>query len=378
MDNAIALKAPIWVAGFMSGTSIDAVDGAMIRTDGVEVSEFGPVVERKFSAEERETIKAAVSAARRWNFEGAEPDQAFKAAETVLRIAHLDALASLNAQQVPRLIGLHGQTVLHRRPKEKRSGATRQIFDIEGFAAAARIPVWYDFRTADVAAGGEGAPLAPIYHRALLKRLGKDGRAVLNLGGVANLTILSDDGEMIAFDCGPANGPMDEWIEAHDAGTYDVDGVLAATGRVNHAVVSEVMDMPFFEERAPKSLDRFDFSANLVRGLGLADGLATLMEIAARSVARGLEHASSPVSQVVACGGGRHNPSLMAALNRVCHCPVVPAEQVGWRGDSIEAEAFAYLAARSEAGLHISFPTTTGVPKPMTGGLRVPHPARSP
>lgn len=368
MDNGIARGEPFWVAGFMSGTSVDAVDGAMILTDGEALLEFGPTSERKYTTGERATIMEAVAAARAWRFEGEEPREAFAAAEAVLRIAHLDALSMMSGGPQPQLVGVHGQTVLHRRPANGRQGATRQIFDIDGFMAAAGLPVWHDFRSADVAAGGEGAPLAPVYHRALLKLAGIDEGVVLNLGGVANPTIVKAGGELVAFDCGPANGPIDEWVEGHDAGTHDAEGALAATGRVNEAILTEVMDHPFFDEVPPKSLDRFDFSANLVRGLSLEDGAATLVEIAALGVSRGIALSGARPDKVVACGGGRHNPSLMAALNRVCPCPVVPAEAMGWRGDSIEAEAFAFLAARAARGLPISFPSTTGVPEPMTGG----------
>lgn len=370
MDNGTALTEPIWVAGFMSGTSVDAVDGAMLLTDGVQILEFGPVVERKFSGHERSVVQEAVKAARDWAFHGPEPAEVFVGAEDVLRIAHLEALAELSSLQRADLIGLHGQTVLHRRPQGGKIGATCQIFDIKGFGEAVRLPVWYDFRTADVAAGGEGAPLAPVYHRALLEKSGYPDAAVLNLGGVANLTIRHEDGELTAFDCGPANGPIDEWIEANGAGNCDRDGGFALSGRVNEAILTEVMDYPFFDEPAPKSLDRFDFSANLVRGLSVPDGAATLTEIAAQGVARGLRVSGTPVDCAIACGGGRHNPALMAALRRNCHCPVVTAEDVGWRGDSIEAEAFAFLAARSEAGLEISYPETTGVPTPLKGGVR--------
>ena len=359
---------PSWVAGFMTGTSVDAVDGAMILTDGEDILDLGARAERKFNAAERATIMDAVAAARAWNFDGDEPSDAFAAAEAVLRVAHLDALAMMSGGPVPALVGVHGQTVLHRRPVKGRKGATRQIFDIQGFAAAAGLPVWFDFRSADVAAGGEGAPLAPVYHRAHLKRAAIDSGVVLNLGGVANITVVTPDGEIVAFDCGPANGPIDEWVHGHDAGTHDSGGALAASGRVNAAILTEIMDHPFFDEPPPKSLDRFDFSANLVRGLTLEDGAATLVEIAALGVARGIALTGARPDRIVACGGGRHNPSLMVALNRVCACPVVPAETLGWRGDSIEAEAFAFLAARAARGLPISFPATTGVPEPMTGG----------
>jgi anhydro-N-acetylmuramic acid kinase len=355
----------------MSGTSLDAVDVALIRTDGERLLDYGPAFERPYTQAERAVLRAAVDAARAWAWQGDEPVAAFRAAEAVLLDTHRDALARVGGPK-PVLLGVHGQTVLHRAPKDGLRGATRQIFDAHTLARLTGVPVWFDFRTADVEAGGQGAPLAPVYHRALLDRSVIGSGVVLNLGGVANLTFAGRGGELIAFDCGPANGPIDEWVEGHGAGVRDDGGRLARAGRAHEAVLADVLDWPFFDAAPPKSLDRYDFSASLVRGLSLEDGAATLTELAARAVARGLDLLPEWPERVVACGGGRHNPTLMAALNRVCGCPVVPAEAMGWRGDSIEAEAFAFLAARSARGLPLGYPATTGVPVPMTGG-RLAH-----
>jgi len=361
---------PVWVAGFMSGTSLDAVDAAMILTDGVQILEFGPVAERKYSPEERAILQDAVNRARAWNWDGEQPD--FSHACQVLTRTHKDAfdkmLESWNGP-LPAIAGIHGQTVLHRRPKDGAKGATLQILDAVNLQAALGVPLAYDFRSADVAAGGEGAPLAPIYHQALLARSGYTNAAALNLGGVANITICSGDGSLLAFDTGPANGPIDEWIEGHDAGTYDKDGALAGAGRVHEGLLAQVLDHSYFDETPPKSLDRYDFNANLVRGLSLEDGAATLAALCAGSVARGFEYAGTQPDQLIVCGGGRHNPALMAMLAERAPCNVHSAEEAGWRGDSIEAEAFAFLAVRTLRGLPISFPNTTGVKKAMAGGV---------
>ncbi len=371
MDNAFAGDGPVWVAGFMSGTSLDAVDGAMILSDGARVEAFGPAVERKFTPVERGVLKSAVAAARAWAFDGPEPDAPFRAAERVLTTAHREAFAALTgAPGAPRpvLAGVHGQTVLHRRPEGERQGATRQLLDSEGLRAVLGLPLAFDFRSADVAAGGEGAPLAPAYHAALMARLGPGPMAVLNLGGVANITARGADGRLVAFDTGPANGPIDEWVEGHGAGTHDSGGRLAAAGLVNEGLIAQFLDHPWFDAPPPKSLDRYDFSASLARGLSLEDGAATLTAFSARAVAAGLALLPEPPARVIACGGGRHNPALMAALREALPCPLQNAEDAGWRGDSIEAEAFALLALRTARGLPISWPQTTGVPEPMTGG----------
>ncbi|MEL6258249.1 MAG: anhydro-N-acetylmuramic acid kinase [Pseudomonadota bacterium] len=372
MNRDFDTGAPFWVVGFMSGTSLDAVDAAMIKTDGVTISEFGPTSERRYLPSERGLLQAAIQAARDWNWQGPEPDAPFRAAEAVLTICHAEAYRDLLQNwsgPLPALAGVHGQTVLHRAPTAERRGATRQSLDAGSVAVQLGLPLVSDLRSADVAAGGQGAPLAPAYHSALLNRLGDRDAVVLNLGGVANITARGREGSLIAFDTGPANGPVDEWVEAHTGAGYDQDGKLASVGRVNEGLLAQILDHPFFDAPPPKSLDRFDFNANLVRGLTLEDGAATLTELCVRAVSRGLEHLPKRPSRLIACGGGRRNPALMARLKQAVGCDVVAAETLGWRGDSVEAEAFALLAARSVRNLPISWPQTTGVTEPLTGGV---------
>lgn len=366
---------PVWAAGFMSGTSLDAVDGAMILTDGTDVLEFGPVAERKYTPDERAVLQAATDAARAWNWTGPRPEALFRAACEVITKTHADAWAMLTGEAgAPRpvLAGVHGQTVLHRRARPGQAGATLQLIDAAAMRAALGVPLAYDFRSADVAAGGQGAPLAPAYHSALMSRLGGEPAAVLNLGGVANITARASDGTLIAFDTGPANGPIDEWVEGHGKGTHDTGGWLAAAGRVHEGLLAQLLDHDWFDEPPPKSLDRYDFNASMARGLSLEDGAATLTEFSAAAVAAGIRQLPDRPARVIACGGGRHNPSLMAALKRQVPCPVLTAEEAGWRGDSIEAEAFALLAVRTARGLPLSWPGTTGVPGPQTGGVITP------
>jgi anhydro-N-acetylmuramic acid kinase len=362
---------PVWVAGFMSGTSLDAVDAAMILTDGDKVTEFGPAVERKYSASERAVLQAATDAARAWNWTGPIPEAPFKAALDVITATHADAwhqLTGMARAPQPLLAGIHGQTVLHRRARGGEKGATLQLVDPFALRAVLGVPLVCDFRSADVEAGGQGAPLAPAYHAALLDRLGSEPACVLNLGGVANITARLADGSLVAFDTGPANGPIDEWVESHGAGTHDAGGKLALGGTVNTGLLAQLLSHPWFSEKPPKSLDRYDFSAAMAKGLSLEDGAATLTAFTAAAVAAGIDQLPERPSRVIACGGGRHNPALMAALKGALACPLMSAEEAGWRGDSIEAEAFAFLATRRMRQLPISWPMTTGVPAPMTGG----------
>ncbi len=372
MNYPIQDQGPQWVAGFMSGTSLDATDAALILTDGVQVLEFGPVAERKYSAQERQILQDATDAARAWNWVGPAPEAAFEAARTVVTRTHAEAWQLLREgggkEVVAALAGVHGQTVLHRRSRPGQPGATLQLIDPVGMQAALGVPLAYDFRTADVAAGGQGAPLAPVYHGALLERAGDGASAVLNLGGVANITARLVDGTLFAFDTGPANGPVDEWVEGHGRGTHDVDGAFAAAGRVHEGLLAQLLDHDWFAQVPPKSLDRYDFNASMARGLSFEDGAATLTTFSARAVGAGVAQLPETPERVIVCGGGRHNPSMMAALRDALPCAVLSAEEAGWRGDSIEAEAFAFLAARTVRGLPISWPTTTGVPAAMTGG----------
>ena len=356
----------------MSGTSLDAVDAALILTDGRQVFEFGATAERKYLPEERGILQRATELARTWNWTGPQPDEAFEAAKSVITHTHSETMQQLLADwtgPTPVLAGVHGQTVLHRRPMPGKPGATLQLIDAPAMQTALGVPLAYDFRTADVAVGGQGAPLAPAYHAALLQRLGDGTACVLNLGGVANITARLADGSLIAFDTGPANGPIDEWVEGHGRGTHDFGGTLAKTGTADEALLEQLLQHHWFSEAPPKSLDRYDFSAAMVKGMSVEDGAATLTEFSARAVAAGIAQLPEIPSRVIACGGGRHNPALMDALARALPCAVLSAEEAGWRGDSIEAEAFAFLAARTARGLPISWPGTTGVPEPMTGGI---------
>ena len=356
----------------MSGTSIDAVDAALILTDGERVLEFGPAIERPYTSGERAVLQMATDEARRWNWKGPQPYRAFGVAEGVIFTTHEEAFRLLMEYwdgPPPEIVGIHGQTVLHRRPAPGAIGATLQLCPAARLQQAFGIPIVYDFRSADVAAGGQGAPLAPAYHSALLDRLGSGAACVLNLGGVANITSRQKDGELIAFDTGPANGPIDEWIDGHGRGRFDDGGKFASAGRVHEGLLAQLFEHPWFSELPPKSLDRFDFNASMARGLSFEDGVATLTEFSARAVSAGIALLPDAPEQVVACGGGRLNPALMKALGSALSCPVVSAEDVGWDGSAIEAQAFALLAVRSLRGLPISWPKTTGVPTPMQGGV---------
>ncbi|MGX8271699.1 anhydro-N-acetylmuramic acid kinase [Brevundimonas diminuta] len=366
-------KKTLRVLGFMTGTSLDAVDMAVIETDGHDILSFGPAGEMKLDGETRAIIEGAIDDAFDWERDEEEPDS-FEDARMAVADAHLAAALGFMAVNGVKssaldLVGVHGQTVLHEAPTPDEPGRTVQLIDAVSVAEGLGVPVAYDFRSADVAAGGQGAPLAPVYHAALVRKAGMEGPvAVLNLGGVGNITLIRADGELEAFDTGPANGMVDLLVQSRMKKRMDEGGRLAAAGTVDPAVLDAYLAHPYFAATGPKSLDRFDFSLDPVAELSLEDAAATLTAFAAQAVALGVARCSEQPKEVVVCGGGRHNPVLLAAIRERVGVPVSTAEDKGWRGDSIEAEAFAFLAARCRMGLPISFPGTTGVPAPMTGG----------
>ncbi len=354
------------VVGLMSGTSVDAVDAALIETDGEGHVRGLAAADRPYTDAERALIRAA--AARALTLPAPQDDPLIAEAERVLTLAHAEAVAALPGSETATLIGFHGQTVAHRPPSSGNpSPFTWQIGNAALLAQLTGRPVVHDFRSADVAAGGEGAPLAPGYHRALVSGL-ELPVGILNLGGVGNLTWFDADGRWGAFDTGPGNGLIDDWVQAHTGGRFDAGGALAGAGHVHDDVLTSMADLGFFDQVGPKSLDRADFSIAPARGLSAADGAATLTAFTAETVALSLRTLPVRLNRLLVTGGGRHNPVLMGMIAERTGVPTAPVEAEGWHGDALEAQAFAWLAVRHVKGLPLSWPETTGVPAPKTGG----------
>lgn len=357
--------------GLMSGTSLDGIDAALIETDGE--GEVRPLAFRgePYSDAAREQLAAATALALTFDRPRASPD--IVAAGELIDRTHAFAVhkllrdAGVAAADVT-VIGYHGQTVAHRPDR----GWTWQIGDGAVLARATGIAVVSDLRSADVAAGGQGAPLLPIYHAALTAGLERPV-AVLNLGGVGNVTFVGADGALVAFDTGPANGLIDSWVEAETGARYDADGALAASGHVDEAVLTAMLDHPYFAAPPPKSLDRNDFTIQPARGLSAADGAATLTAFTAATVAEALDQLPARPKRLIVAGGGRHNPTLLRMIGERTGIAPEASDTLGWDGDAMEAEGFAYMAVRTLKGLPISFPGTTGVPHPLPGG-RVDRP----
>ncbi len=372
----------MWSIGLMTGTVLDGnVDVAAVRTDGEQIHELGPWMLIPYPPELRTLLLQAVAAARDWQFAAIEPPL-FREAEQALTRAQAQAVIEFQrrtglAPQDTALVGFHGQTVLHRAPAPGRPGATRQLGDGELLARILGTDVVYDFRSADMRAGGQGAPLAASYHLALLRRCGaQPNAAVLNLGGVANVTWWGGAEELVAFDTGPANAPLNDWVAKHGLGEMDRNGSLARQGCVDEGRLRSLLEHPYFSSPYPKSLDRNTFALGAVDGLSPADGAATLTALVGAAVGKALDQLPKRPSTLIVCGGGRKNPALVECIRTRAAVTTVLAEDMGWRGDVVEAECFAYLAVRAARNLPFSFPTTTGVPCAMSGGriARAPAP----
>ena len=352
--------------GLMSGTSLDGVDAAWLDTDGVTVTAFGPTLTIPYDNVLRTDLRAILDRAP-----GLKPDDADLASVTArLTDYHVQAVEALG--RPADLIGFHGQTILHQ-PNRRR---TWQIGDAGMLARRVGVQVAHDFRSADVAAGGQGAPFAPVYHAALAAGLPKP-LAVLNIGGVANVTWIGADGALVAIDTGPGNGPLDDWMLRHTGQAFDRDGELARSGQVDGDVLVRLMSHAYFGLPGPKSLDRLDFAKALadsgLSALPAADGAATLVRFTIASIAAAT--LPEPPKRWLVCGGGRLNPAIMDGLRRQLAIPVDPVEAIGWNGDALEAQCFGFLAARVMAGLPLSYPATTGAPGPTPGG-RIAMPGR--
>jgi anhydro-N-acetylmuramic acid kinase len=345
----------------MSGTSVDGIDVALISTDGESVASFGPRLTVPYSDETRRLIRGVFGAER--------PSEATRAAEKAVTEAHIAAVEHWSercgvAKGELDVVGFHGQTITHQPDRR----FTWQIGDGAALARGLGVRVVSGMRMADVAAGGQGAPLVPAYHAALARDLERP-LAVVNIGGVANVTWIGADGALLAFDTGPGNAPIDDWC-ARRAGTpYDAEGALAAAGSTDRVRLERFAEHRWFAKRPPKSLDRSDFNDRWADGLSVVDGAATLTRGTARAIALAARHFPEQVRTWAICGGGTRNPTLMRFIAEETRGDVMTVAELGWDSDALEAQAFAFLAVRSLLGLPLTFPTTTGAPRPMTGGV---------
>lgn len=361
--------------GMMSRESLDGIDTAIVRTDGAGAVEPGPASFHPYNRDLKIHIRRAVKAALEGRAGAADIGKA--AAE--VKNAHVEAVAAaLDKAGLKRtavdVIGFHGQTILHRPKRGPESvGRSWQIGDARLLAEETRIDVVSDFRGADIAEGGEGSPLTPVYLAALLRALARPHAvAALNVGAVANITCAplgGNDLDILAFDCGPGNGLIDQWTELKTGKAMDNGGALARDGQVHSDVLRMMLLNPYIRRRPPKSLDHHDFKIDPALALSVADGAATLTAFTAACVRASVPHLPEPPVEWIVAGAGRRNPALMTALHKALEAPVLTAEEAGWRGDTLEAECIAYLAVRSLKRLPLTFPKTTRAPRPLAGGV---------
>jgi anhydro-N-acetylmuramic acid kinase len=351
--------------GLMSGTSLDGIDVAVIKTDGEDMVERGPSATYAYGQVQQAILRQALVDAEVVTQRDERPGS-LSEAEMLSTKWHIDAVQkfidenSLKHSNID-IIGFHGQTVMHKPDIH----LTVQLGDGRKLAKATKIQVVYDMRAADVEIGGQGAPLVPVYHRALAKNTPV---AFVNIGGVGNVTHIAPDRYFTAFDTGPGNALINDWMKKHRVGEFDDSGKTAARGKISIPHLKAALSSEYFTKRPPKSLDRNSFAHLDFSGLNLEDGAATLTAFTAHSIARSAHWFHEPPKAWVICGGGRHNATLMQMLHEILP-NVQGAEEQGLNGDSMEAEAWAYLAVRSLRGLPITFPSTTGVKQEMTGGI---------
>ena len=355
--------------GLMSGTSMDGIDIALLGTNGENVLTFGPTDSVPYAEADRALLRQALADAVALSDRTGRPGVLAEAERRVTALHAAAVKRFLGRHGIDRsgidVVGFHGQTVLHR-PEAR---LTVQIGDPAMLAAELDLPVVADLRVADVEAGGQGAPLVPVFHQALAVTGGLDLPALfINIGGVANVTFVARDADPIACDTGPGNALLDDLMNERTGTACDRDGATAQRGQVDEAALAQLMTHSFFAAPLPKSLDRNAFSRAPVAGLSTPDAAATLTAFTAASIAAVLDHLPARPVIAVVCGGGARNPALMAALAERLPCRVAGAGAFGWDADAIEAQAFAYLAVRARRGLPLTFPTTTGVPRPLTGG----------
>lgn len=347
--------------GLMSGTSLDGVDVAVIDTDGERIEGFGPAATYPHAESTRDLVRAVFGATSR--------SPATDAAEAAITTAHIEAVRRFVREQGVDLasidvVGFHGQTITHK----PQAGFTWQIGDGQALARALGRPVVADLRSADVAAGGQGAPLVPIFHQALARDL-ELPLAVVNIGGVANVTWIGEDGALVAFDTGPGNAPIDDWVRRFTNQTFDENGSMAARGEVSGEAIRPFLSSSYFLILPPKSLDRNDFKFNVPGYLAFEDGVTTLTYCTCLGISLAQAHFPAPARTWIVCGGGSRNETITSWLPRLVAGRVTTGADYGWDVEALEAQAFGFLAVRHLHGLPISFPSTTGASHPIVGGV---------
>lgn len=349
------------VIGLMAGTSVDGIDASLVETDGEQLIPSSHAITLPYRDEARSLIFAAMDS---FTARGPEPDR--RQLDAMIAEDHAAVVETLIdlAGRKPDLIGFHGQTIFH----DPAQGVTLQAGDAAYLRQRLGIPVAHDFRQADIAAGGEGAPIAPVYHRSLMAEMRLPlPAAIANIGGITNLS-LWDGATLHGFDTGPGNALMDHLARMTHDQEYDRNGAIAGTGKADEAAVAEALRHPYFSRTGPRSLDRGEVleMGACINLNSSANMMASFAALTAESLAQSTRAAG--VQHLVLCGGGARNPVLVEMIRKRAAIPVTTMEDHGREGDFIEAELMAFLAVRCRRGLPITFPGTTGVKAPLAGG----------
>lgn len=367
--------------GLMSGTSMDGVDVALIETNGEIITELGPVMGFAYDPPERQLLREAIDWAKAITRRD-DRSGVLAVAEQMVTARHASVVRTfLDSKGIDPasidIVGFHGQTVLHR----PEAGFTVQLGDGRQLAKALNLRVVYDFRADDMEENGQGAPLVPIFHKALALHAQLELPAVfVNIGGIANVTFVADAGpeKLLAFDTGPGNSLLDDWSMLHTGEPMDRGARLALSGTVDKAALQELLRHPYFQAKPPKSLDRNAFNLEPIQKLSPGDGAATLTAFTVAGISTVGQHFPEVPKTWVITGGGARNPHMFEGLRRILPGRVASADEVGLSGDFMEAQAFAYLAVRKLKGLPSTFPGTTGARKPVVAGrLAEPEPAEA-
>ncbi|MCQ2914008.1 MAG: anhydro-N-acetylmuramic acid kinase [Alphaproteobacteria bacterium] len=357
---------PLTAIGLMSGSSLDGVDAALIVSDGIDIFKMGKVINRPYDIELRKDLRKAMSEYAK------DPDTDFSELERRLTLFNAEVadelldISDLYSEDVD-LVGFHGQTIFHNASTNK----CITLGDGDLLAHEIQIPVINRFRNSDMANGGQGAPIMPSFYDALTHKLPKP-LVILNIGGISTVTWIGDFGQLVAFDAGPGNALIDDWVSKKAGSNMDFDGKMASVGTADEKIINAMMRRPYFKQNPPKTLDRNEFLTRIMENLestSLNDGCATLTAWTAECIKVAEQFYPEMPKQYIVCGGGAHNPTMMRMIRQKLSAPVVDASNFGWNGDFLEAQGIAFLSVRSLYGLPYSFPTTTGVEMPMSGGL---------
>ena len=367
------LKSKNYIAlGLMSGTSADGIDVAVLTTDGKTKINLGPSGYYPFSNSFRSKIKSIFK--KKVNIEKIKKQKRIVDIENEFTYLNFVAINKflkknkINKKEID-VVGFHGQTISH----NPMNGYSWQIGNSQKLVNLLNVKVVSNFRDNDIKNGGQGAPLTPIFHYYLTKKI-KKKICFINLGGISNVTYFNHRSknslnDILAFDAGPCCSLMDDWVSKNSNKKFDDLGILARSGNVKKEIIQNFLKKPYFSKLPPKSLDRSFFSLSLLKKLKIRDGSATINYLVADTLLKAFGYFPNYPDLCILSGGGRHNKFLVELINKkIKKSKILLAENYNWNGDSIEAHAFAYLSVRKLLNLPITYPKITGVKKPLSGG----------